>query len=309
MTWLLVGSGGALGSNSSGVYNTASGANALRNNSTGRFNTADGGQALNSNATGNNNTASGLNALYHNTDGDANTGMGFQTLFNNTTGSGNIALGANAGANFTTGGNNIAIGSAGVADQANTIRIGRQGLQTATFIAGIRGATVPGGITVFVDPNGQLGTATSSERFKEQIEPMGEESETILSLRPVSFRYKEEIDPESIPQFGLVAEDVEKINPKLVARDAEGKVYTVRYEAVNAMLLNEFLKEHRKVQELEATVTRLQSAAARHEQLAAQQQKEMRLFAARLNEQASLLQKVSATAQTENRAAALVSKR
>jgi endosialidase-like protein len=138
---------------------------------------------------------------------------------------------------------------------------------------------VPGGIGVFVDNNGRLGTFNSSERFKEAIKPMDQASEAILALKPVTFRYKRELDPEGIPQFGLVAEQVEKVNTDLVARDDQGKVSTVRYEAVNAMLLNEFLKEHRKVQELEAAIVRQQNDFA-------QQQKEIRVLTASLKQQA-----------------------
>ena len=122
---------------------------------------------------------------------------------------------------------------------------------------GISGATVAGGVGVIIDTNGHLGTVVSSERFKDNVQPMDKASEAILALEPVTFRYKHELDPDGIPQFGLVAEDVEKVNPDLVARDANGKAYTVRYEAVNAMLLNEFIKEHRKVQELEKQVEKL----------------------------------------------------
>src|SRR5207245_3590083 len=167
----------------------------------------------------------------------------------------NIALGDNAGFSLTTGSNNIDIGNKGVAAESKTIRIGKVGTQTNTFIAGISGATVAGGVGVIIDTNGHLGTVVSSERFKDAIEPMDKASEAILSLKPVTFHYKHELDPEGIPQFGLVAEEVEKVNPDLVARDEQGKPYTVRYEAVNAMLLNEFLKEHRKVQEMEANAT------------------------------------------------------
>jgi len=132
----------------------------------------------------------------------------------------------------------------GLASESNTIRIGKNGTQTTTRIAGISGATVAGGVGVIIDSNGKLGTIVSSERFKDAIKPMDKASEVILALKPVTFRYKKELDPKGIPQFGLVAEQVEKVNPDLVARDDEGKVYTVSYEAVNAMLLNEFLKEH-----------------------------------------------------------------
>src|SRR5207253_4718610 len=128
----------------------------------------------------------------------------------------------------------------------------------AIFIAGISGATVAGGVSVIIDSNGHLGTVTSSARFKDGIKPMDKASEAILALQPVTFRYKHELDPEGIAQFGLVAEQVEKVNPDLVARDEQGKVYSVRYEAVNAMLLNEFLKEHRKNERQEATIARQQ---------------------------------------------------
>jgi len=134
------------------------------------------------------------------------------------------------------------------------MRIGKD--QTATFIAGISEVTVAGGVGVISDSNGQLGTVVSSARFKEEIKPMESASETILALNPVTFHYRHELDPKGIPQFGLIAEDVEKVNPDLVARDDQGKPYTVRYEAVNAMLLNEFLKEHRKVENLEAMVAK-----------------------------------------------------
>ena len=211
----------------------------LTRNTTGSYNTATGYQALFGNSTGTNNTANGTNAL-----------------LNNTTGNENIALGNLAGQNLTTGDNNIDIGNQGVAAEANTIRIGTQGTQTNTFIAGITGAAVIG-VPVKVNAAGQVGTAPSSERFKTEIKPMGKASEAILALNPVSFRYKNELDPEGTPQFGLIAEDVERVNPDLVVRDAAGKVYTVRYEAVNAMLLNEFLKEHRTIREQKATVAQL----------------------------------------------------
>ena len=157
-----------------------------------------------------------------------------------------------------------------------------------------------------VDSTGHLGTVGSSGRFKEQIKPMGNASEAILALKPVTFRYKKEIDPERTPEFGLVAEDVEKVNPDLVARDAEGKAYTVRYDAVNAMLLNEFLKEHRKVQEQEATIAELKSIAAKQEMINAQQQREIKALAATLREQASQIQKVSAQLELEKASAQTV---
>jgi len=176
-------------------------------------------------------------------------------------------LGVYAGSTLTTGSNNIEIGNVGVAAEANTIRLGTVGIQQATFIAGISGQTVVGGVGVIIDTNGHLGTVVSSGRYKEAIQPMDKASEAILGLEPVTFRYKHELDPDGIPQFGLVAEQVQKVDPDLVARDDHGKPYTVRYEAVNAMLLNEFLKEHRKVEEQaeinqrqEATIARLEAA-------------------------------------------------
>jgi hypothetical protein len=206
-------------------------------------------------------------------------------------------LGVSAGANLTTGSNNIDIGNVGSAGESNTIRIGTAGTQTRAFIAGIPGATIASGVGVIVGSNGQLGTVQSSERFKDQIKPMDKASEAILALQPVTFRYKHELDRDGIPQFGLVAEQVEKVNPDLVARDAEGKVYTVRYEAVNAMLLNEFLKEHRKVQEQQATITRLESKVAKQEAAAERQQKDFQATAARQQDQIEALtaglQKVS----------------
>jgi Chaperone of endosialidase len=262
----------ALEANTTGGANTANGLEALFRNTTASFNTATGYVALFFNTTGEANTATGNNVLYFNTTGSNNTANGRDALGNNTTGNNNIALGAGAGQNLTMGNNNIDIDNQGVSGESNRIRIGTVGTQTAAFIAGIRGAVVPSGVGVVVGTNGQLGTATSSERFKEAIKPMGKASEAILALKPVTFRYKRKLDPDGIPQFGLVAEQVEKVNSDLVARDRQGKVITVRYEAVNAMLLNEFLKEHRKVQELEAAI--------------AQQQKEIRAFAASLKVQA-----------------------
>ena len=239
--------------------NTAEGTEALLDLTTGAWNTAVGFQAQSGTTTGNSSVAVGFRALQNN-NGDYNTAVGSQALFKDTTGEGNIAIGGNAGINITTGDDNIDIGNPGSIGDDATIRIGRQGAQTKTYIAGISGTGVVGD-TVFVNNRGQLGTgAISSARFKDEIKPMDKASETILALKPVTFHYKKELDPQGIPRFGLVAEDVEKVNPALVARDAQGKVYSVRYDAVNAMLLNEFIKEHGKVQELEATVTQLAAA-------------------------------------------------
>src|SRR5437660_3626680 len=248
----------ALFSNTTGNSNTANGLEALLRNTTGNQNTAMGSSALSSNTTGSNNTANGFLALNKNKTGSENTAIGRNALFNNKTGASNIALGNNAGFK-TTGSQNIDIGNGGVADESATIRIGT-GNQTNTYIAGISGATVPGGIGVIVDSSGHLGTTTSSARFKDAIKPMDKASEAILALKPVTSSYNKELDPQGIQQFRHVADEVEKVNPDLVARDDQGKPYTVRYEAVNAMLLNEFLKEHRKVQDLESTVANLQGA-------------------------------------------------
>jgi hypothetical protein len=250
----------ALFTNSSGQRNTATGHNSLLSNTTGSYNTADGAGALKYTTTGTYNTANGYGALNINTTGLGNTADGAGALLHNTTGKLNIVLGAAAGQNLTTGNNNIDISNPGVAAESNIIRIGNEvaftdvvGIvhpaHTKTFIAGIHGATASGAVTVYVNSSGQLGTLPSSARFKHDIHSMDKASEVILGLKPVTFHYKAEIDPKGIPQFGLVAEEVEKIDPDLVARDTDGKPYTVRYEAVNAMLLNEFLKEHRSVQE------------------------------------------------------------
>jgi trimeric autotransporter adhesin len=240
----------------SGDTNTAVGAAALLFNTIGVQNTATGAAALLNNTEGNFNTAVGQNALFTNTTGGSNTAIGFGALFSNT-GSLNIALGVNAGANLTTGDNNIDIGNAGAATEANTIHIGTQGTHAVTYIAGISDAVVVG-TPVVVDNNGRLGVAVSSQRFKDEVTPMEKASEAVLALKPVTFRYKKEFDPSGAIQFGLVAEEVEKINPDLVVRDRDGKPNSVRYEQVNAMLLNEFLKEHRKNEEQQAIIERQQ---------------------------------------------------
>src|SRR6516164_9424338 len=247
----------ALINNQTGDFNTATGTGALQANVGGDANTATGTAALSDNTSGINNTANGVNALFFNTTGHDNTAVGLNALLNNR-GSNNIAVGSQAGSNLTTGSNNIDIGPTGNAGEANTMRIGRPGTQTRTFIAAIRGVTVPSGVGVIVGSNNQLGTVVSSARFKEAIKPMDKASEAILALKPVTFRYKKELDPDHVPQFGLIAEEVEKVNPDLIVRDEDGKLNAVRYEAVNAMLLNEFLKEHRTDEEQEAKIARQQ---------------------------------------------------
>jgi trimeric autotransporter adhesin len=204
------------------------------------------------------------------------------------------------------GNNNIEIGNGGTFTDSAVIRIGAK--QTKTFISGIKGVTVADGVGVVIGASGQLGTITSSARYKEAIKPMDKASEAILALEPVTFRYKHELDPAGIPQFGLVAEQVAKVNPDLVARDDQGKPYTVRYEAVNAMLLNEFLKEHRKVeeqgrkgQEQEATIVELKSTVT-------QQQQDIKALTATLKAQAAQIQKVSDQLNTQSLAPRVVAK-
>jgi hypothetical protein len=248
----------ALQNNTTGFSNIGIGPSALQLNTSGVFNTALGLQALGFNTAGNNNVAIGQEAMISNQTGSVNTAVGIGALGANTQGNNNIGLGNGAGKSCT-GDNNIAIGHPGHVGKSGQIIIGTRKVQTSAMIAGISGVTVPGGVGVVVDTLGNLGTVTSSARYKEAIKPMQDASSAILSLQPVTFRYKKELDPDAIPQFGLVAEQVAKVDPDLVARDESGKPYTVRYEAVNAMLLNEFLKEHRKVEALEATVAKLQA--------------------------------------------------
>jgi trimeric autotransporter adhesin len=293
----------ALLNNTTGGFNTANGAFALNTNGTGDANTANGAYALNSNTAGDNNTANGYQALFSNTDGTGNTGNGYKALNSNTSGDGNTAngygalqsntgglntangalalqnnssginntaLGHAAGISLTTGDGNVCIGAevSGIAGESNTTRIRNVYSSTATARA------------VYVDSGNKIGTLSSSRRFKEEIKPMDKNSETLFALQPATFRYKKNIDPAQVLSFGLIAEEVAKINPELITCDEEGKPQTVRYEAVNAMLLNEFLKEHKRVGEQQTTITELKKAIAR--------------LAAKDEEQAVQIQKVSA---------------
>ena len=279
---------GALLSNSTGFDNTANGAFALFSNTTGVQNTAIGRQALNNNTTGRENTANGANALHQNETGDDNTANGASALFNNTTGIHNTAIGYFASLNQTTGGNNVALGfNAGLLQTTGSDNVyiganifGVAGESNACYIKSIFSHTTASGVPVFINSNNKLGTTTSSKRFKEEVKAMDKSSEALFALNPVTFRYKKEVDPTATSQFGLVAEDVEKVNPDLVVRDQEGKPYSVRYDQVNAMLLNEFLKEHRKVQKLETND--------------AEQQKEIKALIATVKDQAAQIQKVRA---------------
>jgi hypothetical protein len=268
----------ALFMNTTGSFNTAGGFETLFSNLTGQFNTAYGFGALDLNTVGDSNTAIGTSALEANTTGNNNTAIGDLALSSSTTGSSNIAVGVNAATNVITASNVICIGNVPGADVSNTC-----------FIGSIRGATTinNNAIPVLIDGFGQLGTASSSRRFKTDIKTIDKASESILGLKPVSFRYK--VHKDTTPQFGLIAEEVAQVNPDLVIYDADGRPYTVRYEAVNAMLLNEFLKEHRTVQEQGATIAQLKStvgkqeaAAVKQEAIVAQQQKQIEALVAGL---------------------------
>ena len=315
--------------------NTAEGKSALFSLTSGSYNTADGYEALFTNSTGINNTATGYQALYNNTEGQRHVAVGFQALYNNNsgsynnavgayalyhnkygfdnnafgdaalynaTGSKNTAIGDSAGTALTTGSGNVCVGASvyGVAGESNTTRI-----------RNISSTVQDTGIYVTLDAmNGtKLGCAAevSSRRFKDDIKPMDKSSEAIFALKPVNFRYKSEVNPDRARRFGLIAEEVEKINSDLVSRDSEGKPLTVRYESINAMLLNEFLKEHRKVEEQEATITQLKSAVAKQEATIAQQQKGMEILTASLKEQASQIRKVSAQLELSKAVSQLVS--
>jgi len=261
--------------NNSGSNNTVVGYEALQANLIGGNNTAVGYEALYSN-TGGNNTALGATALVFNVSGDSNTAVGMGALDANNSGSqntavglgalgkvagasnGNVAIGYHAGNTLTSGAANIYVGAdAATASESNTIRVGTA-TQTATYIAGISGQTVAGGVGVIVDASGHLGTTTSSRRYKDDIRDMGDLSDVLMSLRPVTFRYKKELDPEGIPQYGLVAEEVAKVRPDLVVYK-NGQPETVRYQYVNAMLLNEVQRQRRHIDALEQRLTRTES--------------------------------------------------
>jgi Chaperone of endosialidase len=272
--------GATLRSNTIGSNNCAFGEGALISNTTGNANVGVGFNALATNTTGYDNVAIGTYAL-GNTNGPANTAVGAQALANGT-GFDNTALGYRAGLNITGFFNTCSgFGVVGVAGENNTIRIG-DNLPSGTreskcYIGGISGQPIaPSAAIVYVGDTGKLGTISSSRRFKHDIEPMDKASESIPALKPVTFHYK--------TCFGLIAEEVADVNPNLVVRDKNGEIYTVRYDAVNAMLLNEFLKEHRKVQEQERTIAQLKSAISQ----------QMEAVTARLNQHDAQIQKVSA---------------
>jgi hypothetical protein len=294
----------ALPSNVNGNYNTVNGFNALSGNCSN--NTAIGLGALFDNVTGTENTAVGVSTLAYSGRGSQKTAVGFKALLEDGRGLNNIGLGHEAGIDAGGWFNHIEIGNGGGGGDNNTTRIGDG--QTATFIAGISGTAVVGN-PVVVNAYGQLGNATSSARFKKEIKPMEQASEAILSFKPVSFQYKN--DTTGAQRFGLIAEEVAKMDPDLVTRDREWEIYSVRYEAVNAMLLNEFLKQHkafleqqRKVQEQQAAITQLNSTVA-------QQQKDFQAtveqLTKRAHEQSSQIQKVSAQLAANSPATQMVS--
>jgi trimeric autotransporter adhesin len=249
---------------STGSLNTAVGTSALANNQGGMLNTATGVNALGTNNSGNDNTAMGHHALRSNDVGGSNTAIGVDALKGNTSGGANTALGHGAGANVTTGSYNVYIGTnvGGVPDEVGH-----------TYISNIA-STQQNLSPVTVDlATGLLGHEFSSQRYKEEIKPMGNASEALFALKPVTYRYKKEIDASRSRDYGLVAEEVAKINPNLAVRDGKGRIESIRYNAINAMLLNEFLKAHRKMEK---------------------QQKQIDALTAQLNQQAALIQKVSA---------------
>jgi Chaperone of endosialidase len=284
---------GALQVNSTGDVNTADGALSLSSNTTGVSNTATGAQALFVNSTGSNNTAHGYQALAAATTGGGNTAVGYQALNHNITGSNNVALGFGAGSNITTASDTICIGIVGV-DVTDGCYVGHI----------FQEAIDPDNLAMAIDVHGKLGTPASSRRFKDDIKPMDKASEAILALKPVTFHYKN--DKKRRAQFGLIAEEVAEVDSNLVARDKEGKPYSVRYDQVNAMLLNEFLKEHRRVeqqgremQEQAANITTLKATVAR-------QQKGMEALTAQLKEQAVHIQKVTAQVELNGTAPQMV---
>jgi hypothetical protein len=275
---------GALFHNSTGDHNTANGALALSSNVGGNNNTAVGDGALSSNVATGFNTAVGVDALHDNTSGDSNTAIGGSALFNNNTGSNNIAVGVDAGLGVSAADHVICIGADG-ADVSNSCYIGQ--------IFG-QSVALGSGTPVLVDSDGKLGTVLSSRRFKHDIKPMDKASEAILALKPVTFQYKS--DKTNTPQFGLIAEEVAQVNPDLAVRDKNGEILSVRYDQVNAMLLNEFLKEHKRVEELKSDF----------QVTVAEQQKEIQALTASVKEQAAQIQKVSAQLEVSKPATKVV---
>jgi hypothetical protein len=308
---------GALRYNTTGDRNTAAGYQALYNNTgaTGRENTAYGVQTLYTNTTGNANIAVGSSVLYSNTTGGGNRAAGFLAMYDNTTGIGNTAMGYKALLNNITGYNNTAIGEWALYNNitgTNNIGVGPYGLGgydivTASHVIAIGhpGADVSDscwigniatsavtGSAVYISSSGQLGLLSSSRRLKKEIKPMDKASEAMLALKPVTFQYKS--DRKNTPQFGLIGEDVAEVNPDLVVRDNKGELLSVRYDQVNAMLLNEFLKEHRKVEEQQATITEVKKELQAN---AARQQKQIEALAVGLQKVSAQLEMTKSAPQ------------
>ena len=287
----------ALLNNTTGVKNTANGVLALFNNINGNSNTASGVGALFDNSAGFNNTAIGYNALLNNTTAGDNAAIGTTSLFNNSTGEFNVAVGSQALYNNVSGDSNTAVGdSAGfnITGSGNVcIGAGMNGVAGENNITRIRNvyASVATERAVYVTSDNRIGTLTSSRRYKDEISPMEDASKAIHSLRPVRFRYKKEVDPTRPLCFGLIAEDVAKASPELVTLDREGKPQTVRYDAVNAMLLNEFLKEHRKVESQESRIQQQEATIVR-------QQKQIDALSTGLQKVTAHLEVIEAAAQT-----------
>jgi trimeric autotransporter adhesin len=312
----------AMRNNTTASFNTAIGADALRENTTTELNVAVGDSALTAfngtAATDGANTALGSIALVALTSGQENVAVGRRALQFLTGGSNNVGVGWRVGDGVTTGDGNTFLGSQAGAnegpDVSNVVCLGTSGdtqpagqiTDNRTYIGNIHGVSLGGPapyLTVMVDADGQLGTVVSSARFKKDIEPMDQASEGILKLKPVTFRYKDRDDKnDKTPQFGLIAEQVEKVNRDLVVYGKDGKALSVRYDAVDVMLLNEFLKEHKKVEEQQATIADLKSTVAL-------QQKEMQVFTAQLKEQAVQIQKVSAQLEASKPAPKVVTNR
>jgi hypothetical protein len=251
----------ALANNTSGTDNVATGILAAVANTTGSSNTAVGAFALESASTANNNTCLGFSALANTTAGN-NTAVGYNAGSVITTGAGNILIGPFAGSAITSGSSNILIGSAGSGNESNTIRIGDTANQNNTVIVGIAGQTAVGGVPVLVTGGGRLGTTTSSRRYKRDIHDIAGESDGLMKLRPVAFRYKEDIDPTNLVNYGLIAEEVADIYPDLVANGPDGKPQAVRYHELNALLLNELQKQQHEIARQKDVIDRLQARLA-----------------------------------------------
>lgn len=282
----------ALAYNTTGSANVANGYQSLYSNTTGNYNSSQGFYTLYANTTGSSNVANGNQTLYANTTGNYNTATGTYALFHSTTGSANLGLGYRAGFNITTGSNNIAIGNQGLATDNGVIRIGTAGNQTTTYISGINGVTSTGGVAVYINSSGQLGTITSSRRFKNEIKSMGSVSDRLLQLRPVTFRYKQADEKGGHPlQYGLIAEEVAKVFPDLVQYDKQGKPYTVFYHLLTPMILNELQKEHKRVESVQAShqaeVTALRAELTALKQAQAEQHKLLVKLAAFVQNQKS----------------------